>query len=65
MMWLGETLVGHNRVLNPDKLIQQIEAVTPEEVRAAAELLVHDERLNIACVSPTVELAEIEEAARF
>jgi predicted Zn-dependent peptidase len=65
MMWLGETLVGHNRVLNPDKLIQQIEAVTPEEVRAAAELLVHDERLNIAAVSPTVELAEIEEAARF
>jgi predicted Zn-dependent peptidase len=65
MMWLGETLIGHNRVLNPDKLIRQIEAVTPEEVRAAAALLVHDERLNIAAVSPTVELAEIEAAARF
>ncbi len=65
MMWLGEALVGHNRVLNPEKLIRQIEAVTPEEVRAAAALLVHDERLNIAAVSPTVELAEIEAAARF
>jgi predicted Zn-dependent peptidase len=65
MMWLGEGLIGHNRVLNPDKLIQQIEAVTPEEVRAAAALLVHDERINIAAVSPTVELAEIEEAAQF
>ncbi len=65
MMWLGEGLIGHNRVLNPDKLIQQIEAVTPEEVRAAAALLVHNERLNIAVVSPTAELAEIEAAARF
>jgi predicted Zn-dependent peptidase len=65
MMWLGEGLINHNRVLNPDKLISQIEAVTPEEVRAAAALLVHNERLNIAVVSPTVELAEIEAAARF
>src|ERR1700678_1427042 len=65
MMWLGEGLLGHNRVINPDKLIRQIEAVTPEEVRAAAALLVHNERLNIAVVSPTAELAEIEAAAKF
>ena len=65
MMWLGEGLLGHNRVINPDKLIRQIEAVTPEEVRAAAGLLVHNERLNIAVVSPTAELAEIEAAAKF
>ncbi|HEY0256035.1 MAG TPA: pitrilysin family protein [Candidatus Methylacidiphilales bacterium] len=65
MMWLGEGLLGHNRVINPDKLIRQIEAVTPEEVRAAAALLVHNERLNVAVVSPTAELAEIEAAAKF
>jgi len=65
MMWLGEGLLGHNRVINPDKLIRQIEAVTPEEVRAAAALLVHDERLNIAVVSPTAEQAEIEAVAKF
>jgi predicted Zn-dependent peptidase len=65
MMWLGEGLIGHNRVINPDKLVRQIELVTPEEVRAAAALLVHDERLNVAVVSPTAEAAEIEEAARF
>jgi predicted Zn-dependent peptidase len=65
MMWLGEGLLGHSRVINPDKLIRQIEAVTPEEVRAAAALLVHDERLNVAVVSPTAELAEIEAASRF
>jgi predicted Zn-dependent peptidase len=65
MMWLGEGLLGHNRVINPDKLIRQIELVTPEEVRAAAALLVHNERLNVAVVSPTVELEEVEAAARF
>src|ERR1700761_3562070 len=65
MMWLGEGLLGHNREVNPDKLIRQIEAVTPEEVRAAAALLVHDERLNIAVGSPTAELAEVEAAAKF
>jgi predicted Zn-dependent peptidase len=65
MMWLGEGLLGHKRVINPDKLIHQIELVTTEEVRAAAALLVHDERLNIAVVSPTAEAQEIEEAARF
>ena len=65
MMWLGEGLLAHNRVINPDKLIRQIETVTSEEVRAAAALLVHDERLNIAVVSPTAELAEIEAVAKF
>jgi predicted Zn-dependent peptidase len=65
MMWLGEGLLGHNRVLNPDKLIRQIEAVTPEEVRAAAALLVHNERINVAVVSPTAEVEEIEAAAKF
>jgi predicted Zn-dependent peptidase len=65
MMWLGENLLGHNRVINPDKLIRQIELVSPEEVRAAAALLVHDERLNVAVVSPTAELAEVEAAAKF
>jgi predicted Zn-dependent peptidase len=65
MMWLGEGLLGHNRVINPDKLIRQIELVTAEEVRAAAALLVHDERLNVAVVSPTAELAEVEAVAKF
>src|ERR1700677_3691127 len=54
MMWLGEGLLGHDRVIQPEKLIRQVEAVTPEEVRAAAELLVHNERLNVAVESPTV-----------
>jgi predicted Zn-dependent peptidase len=65
MMWLGEGLLGHNRVINPDKLIRQIELVSAEEVRAAAAMLVHDQRLNVAVVSPTAELAEIEAVARF
>jgi predicted Zn-dependent peptidase len=65
MMWLGEGLLGHNRVINPDKLIRQIEAVTPGEVSAAAALLVHNERINVAVVSPTAEPAEIETAAKF
>ena len=65
MMWLGEGLLGHNRVINPDKLIHQVEQVTAEEISAAAKLLVHDERLNVAVVSPTAELAEVEAAAKF
>jgi predicted Zn-dependent peptidase len=65
MMWLGENLVGHDRVLNPEKMIRQIEAVTPEEVRAAAALLVHNEKINLAVVSPTAEIEEIEAAAKF
>ena len=65
MMWMGEGLTCHDRVINPEKLIRQIEAVTPEEVRAATALLVHNERINLAVVSPSAELAEIERAARF
>ena len=65
MMWMGEGLVGHDRVINPEKLIRQIEAVTPEEVQAAAALLVHNEKINLAVVSPTAELEQIEAAAKF
>ena len=48
-----------------DELIRQIELVSAEEIRAAATMLVHDERLNVAVVSPTAELAEVEAAAKF
>jgi predicted Zn-dependent peptidase len=65
MMWMGEGLTGHDRVINPEKLIRQVEAVTPEEVRAAAALLVHNERINLAVVSPTAEEEQVRAAARF
>jgi len=63
-MWLGEGLLGHNRVINPDKLIRQIEAVTPEEVRAAAALLVHDSGSTLRW-SAHGGVGEVEEAASF
>jgi predicted Zn-dependent peptidase len=65
MMWMGENLIGHGRVLDPGKLSNQIEAVSREEIRMAARDLVLNHRLNLAVVSPTAQAKEVAKIARF
>lgn len=52
MMWLGEQLVGYDKILPPEEIKQRIAAVTSAQIRAAAREFFRPERLNLALVSP-------------
>lgn len=65
MMWLGEHAISHGRVIDPTKVAAKIEAVTVAEIKAVAQWLVQDSRLNVTVVSPVAELKTIRELAHF
>lgn len=60
MMWMGESLLGYRKVLNPAEIEVRIEAVTPEDVQRVACHCLHRGRLAVAVVGPQKEAAEIE-----
>ncbi|HSI84622.1 MAG: M16 family metallopeptidase [Candidatus Methylacidiphilales bacterium] len=60
MMWLGDHALGHGRVLDPSKVLGQIEAVTAEEIRQMAELVTTRRNLSLSIVSPELKLGDVE-----
>jgi predicted Zn-dependent peptidase len=55
MMWMGESLLGYRRVLDPDEVEKQVMAVTPEEVQRVACYCLNKGRLGVAVVGPVKE----------
>ncbi|HWB60874.1 MAG TPA: pitrilysin family protein [Chthoniobacteraceae bacterium] len=61
MMWLGESLLGHGKVLAPAKIQEKIQAVTPEQIQAVACHCLKKARLGVAIVGPTKEAEQIKD----
>ena len=53
-MWMGESLLGYGKVLDPAEVERRLLAVTPEEVRAVAEFCLQKGALGMAMVGPTL-----------
>ncbi|MDD5261437.1 MAG: pitrilysin family protein [Methylacidiphilales bacterium] len=64
MMWMGESLVGLNVMLQPADVIRAIEEVTPSEVQAVARDLFRPGRMALAVVGPEVNDTLLKEAAK-
>ncbi|MDQ3622505.1 MAG: insulinase family protein [Verrucomicrobiota bacterium] len=60
MMWMGESLLGYRKVLNPAEIERRIEGVTPDEVQRVACHCLHRGRLAVAVVGPQKHAGEIE-----
>jgi predicted Zn-dependent peptidase len=52
MMWLGENLIGHGKIVSPAAVKRRVSRVTAAEIRAVARDFFRPERLNLALVSP-------------
>jgi predicted Zn-dependent peptidase len=59
MMWIGESLLGYARVLNPNETEQKVMAVTAEELQRVACYCLNKGRLGVAVVGPVKE-AEVK-----
>lgn len=58
MIWGGEQLLGAGKIVEPDKIIKRINAVTPEQVRDLAGYLFKPGKLSVAGVAPGLEASQ-------
>lgn len=59
MMWMGESILSHGRVLDPEDVEQRLLAVTREEVREVAQTCLNRSRMAVAIVGPVRDPASI------
>ena len=52
MMWLGEQLIGYDKIISSDEIKQRVAEVKASQIRAAARDFFRPERFNLALVSP-------------
>jgi len=64
MMWMGESIIGLGRVQPMKEMLEEIQAVTPEQVSAVARELFQPGRMTLACVGPDVDDKMLREAAK-
>src|SRR5438445_791339 len=65
MMWLGEQLLGHGKLIPAGEIKRRLAHVTAGEVRAVARDFFRPERLNLALVSPLKSVANLSRALRL
>ena len=64
MMWIGENLLAHGRVIDPEESIRAIQAVTAGHIQSLANTFFRKSRLSIAMVAPVGDAigeSELEE----
>jgi len=60
IMWMGESLLGYGKVLDPAEIESRILAVTPEEIQHVACYCLNRARLGVAVVGPLKDREKIE-----
>jgi predicted Zn-dependent peptidase len=60
MMWMGESILGYRKILDPKEVESRVMAVTPEQVREVACHCLDRARLGIAVVGPVKDAAQIK-----
>ncbi len=55
MMWIGENILIHGRVIDPDESIAALEKVTADQIQKLANTFFTKGRLSVAVVAPTAD----------
>ncbi len=61
MVWVGEKLINNRKVLHPNKIIQSVEAVSPEDIMSVASLIFKKGLFNLSVVGPVEENKKLVE----
>lgn len=60
MMWMGESLLGYGKILNPSEIEEKICAVTAEDIQRVAWYCLRRGRLGVAVVGPVKDREALE-----
>ena len=52
MMWLGESLTGHGKIVDPEKIRHELEAVTAAQIQESAQRVLRDGFRALVAVGP-------------
>ena len=52
MMWVGENLMNYGRFIQPDEVIQKIEAVSEKDIHRVAGEVLNSKSLSVAMITP-------------
>ena len=58
MMWIGENNLTFGRLIQPEEVMAELQAVTPEDIQELAREICRPERVSVAMVSPIAETAQ-------
>jgi predicted Zn-dependent peptidase len=59
IMWMGESLLGYNEILDPGEIERRILAVTPQDIQRCACHCLSRAKLGVAIVGPAQEEAKV------
>lgn len=52
MMWVGDNLISYGRFIQPDEVIQKIEAVSEKDIHRVAGEILNSKYLSVAMITP-------------
>ena len=59
IMWMGESLLGYGKILDPSEIERKILAVTPQDIQRVACHCLNRVRLGVAVVGPLKDQEKI------
>lgn len=59
-MRLGSSVLVYGKIVDPETVHEKIRAVTPDEIRAAAETILDPSRITLALIGPSPDEAMVE-----
>ncbi|MBN1526856.1 MAG: insulinase family protein [Candidatus Omnitrophica bacterium] len=65
MLWLGERIVMGRKDADPKKILERIDAVTPEDIMRVANRFFRQEAANLAVIGPVKEEKKLKEVLRL
>ena len=60
MMWMGESLLGYRKILNPAEIEKKMMAVTPEAIQEVARYCFDRKKLGVTVIGPMKDKKRIE-----
>ena len=63
--WVGSQEATFGEIKTPEQVMEEIDAVTAEDVQALAQELLLDERLNLVVIGPYDDAAPFERGLTF
>ena len=64
MNWMGESMMGYRKILEPASIEEKLMAVTPEAIQEVARLCLDPSHLGISVIGPIKDKKQIEEWVR-
>jgi len=65
MLWIGENMSFFNRVIMPEEIISQINAVTQDDIQSLARRIIKNTQTSLAIIAPDFTRSDADKLRKF